>query len=214
MTDRPLLADHHRERLHRSAISDENIAARGYRTAYTKASLGDLGFKSYQRAVPALVIPVLDVGGHVVNYQARPDAPRMDAERGRPVKYETPGGSVAQVLDIPPACRDRIGRTISPAWITEGVLKVDALATAGATAIGLLGVDMWHCGDAWDRVALQDRQVVVAFDSDVSGNPGVHSAASRLAVYLRGRGAIVRFLQLPQDHGKVGVDDYLAEEVT
>ena len=33
---------------------------------------------------------------------------------------------------------------------------------------------------------------------------------ARLAVYLRQRGALVQFLELPQDHGKVGVDDYLA----
>jgi hypothetical protein len=68
---------------------------------------------------------------------------------------------------------------------------------------------MWHNDDAWDRVPLEDRQAVIAFDSDVATNPGVHGAATRLAAYLRTRGAIIRFLQLPQDHGKVGVDDYL-----
>jgi hypothetical protein len=206
---RETLAEHHRERLHRSAISDESIVARGYRTAYTKAALGDLGFKSYQRSAPALIIPVTDIDGRVVNYQARPDEPRIDPERGRLVKYETPGGSVAQILAVPPMCRERIGRTINPIWITEGVFKADALATAGATAIGLLGVDMWHDDDAWGRVPLEDRQTVIAFDSDARSNPKVHSASARLATFLRQRGAAVQFLELPQDNGKVGVDDYL-----
>ena len=89
-------------------------------------------------------------------------------------------------------------------------MKADALATAGACAIGLLGVDMWHDDDAWDRIPLEDRRAVIAFDSDARSNPNVHGATARLAAYLRQRGARVQFLELPQDHGKVGVDDYLA----
>ncbi len=111
------------------------------------------------------------VDGAIVNYQARPDTPRIDPERGREIKYETVAGSTIR-LDVPPPCRPRIGSTHSALWVTEGVKKADALATAGACAIGLLGVDCFKTDD-WDRVSLDGRDVYVANDSDVMVNPSV-----------------------------------------
>jgi hypothetical protein len=86
------LADHHRELIERSAISAEVAAQRRYFTATTAAELGRLGFDTFQRIPPALVLPSWSVAGEIVNYQARPDRPRIDAKRGREVKYETVAG--------------------------------------------------------------------------------------------------------------------------
>src|SRR5262245_9352029 len=203
-----MISPAHAELLRASAINDTVADARGYYTATKKAELAERGFDTYQRIVPALVLPVWGVTGEVVNYQARPDRPRVDRERGREVKYETVAGSHI-ALDVPPPCRQSIGSTRTPLWVTEGIRKADALATAGLCAIGLLGVDCFICPD-WDRVALDERRVYICFDSDVMPKASVRSALERIAAYLTAKGAIVRFVYLPEDDGKVGVDDYFA----
>ncbi len=202
------LADGHLRMLQASAISEEVAHARGYWTATKRSELRDLGFATTQQLVTALVIPTWGVDGEIVNYQCRPDTPRIDPDRGREIKYETVAGSTIR-LDVPPSCRPWIGEPRRPLWVTEGARKADALATAGVTAIALLGVDCFKTDD-WDRVALQDRRVLVAYDSDVMVNPSVHSALDRIQKYLAAKGARVQFVYLPTTVGKIGVDDYLA----
>ena len=202
------LSPEHRALLEASAISDEIADARGYFTATTAAELGRLGFDSYQRIAPALVLPVWGVDGQIVNYQARPDRPRVDRERGREVRYETVAGSVVQP-DVPPACRPHLGAARRPLWITEGIRKGDALASRDLCAIALLGVDCFHTDD-WDRIALDERNVYVVYDNDVMHKAAVHDALERLAKLLTAKGAIVHYVYLPEDNGKIGVDDYFA----
>jgi hypothetical protein len=198
--------------LQASAISEEVALARGYWTATKRSELRDLGFATPQQLVPAIVIPVRGVDGSIVNYQARPDTPRIDPERAREIKYETVAGSSIR-LDVPPACRKLIGSPLVPLWPTEGIKKADALASAGLCAIALMGVDAINTDD-WDRIALDGRRVYVCFDSDVMVKPSVHGALSRLAGKLRAKGADVWFVYLPTTVGKIGVDDYLANGAT
>jgi len=63
-----------------------------------------------------------------------------------------------------------------------------------------------------ESIALNDRIVYIAFDSDVMTNPGVHQALARLPAFLESRRARVRLVYLPSGPGgaKVGLDDYLA----
>ena len=208
MSAKRSLSPEHAAMLRASAISDEVAGARGYWTATKRTELADLGFARYQQIAPALVVPVWGVEGEIVNYQARPETPRIDPERGREIKYETVAGSSVR-LDVPPPCRPLIGRPDGALWITEGAKKADALATAGLTAIALLGVDCFKTDD-WDRVALDGRRVYVCFDSDAMIKRSVYGALSRLAGMLDAKGAAVSFAYLPTDNGKVGVDDYLA----
>lgn len=203
----PLLP-HHAELLRASAISDEVAAARGYFSAETKTALAELGFETYQRIVPALVLPCWGVDGAIVNYQARPDRPRIDRERGREIKYETVAGSTT-TIDAPPCCRAMLGSTRIPLWITEGLRKGDSLASRGLCVVSLLGVWAFDSVD-WERVALDERRVYVVFDSDVMRKPSVYKALVALANYLAAKGAIVHFVYLLEDEGKVGVDDFLA----
>jgi hypothetical protein len=207
----PMLSPEHAALLRASAISDEMAAARRYSTATRRTELEDLGFERFQRIVPALVLPSWGVDGEIVNYQARPDRPRIDRERGREVKYETVAGSTVR-LDVPPACRPHLGSTRRPVWITEGIRKGDALASAGLCAVALLGVDCIRTGvaDDWSRIALDERHVYIAFDSDVMRKASVHGALERLVGLLGGKGAIVHPVYLPENEGKVGVDDFLA----
>jgi Domain of unknown function (DUF3854) len=63
----------------------------------------------------------------------------------------------------------------------------------------------------WEAVALKDRAVYLAFDSDSRTNRNVQVALQRLAEYLRSRGAKVTLVIPPPaaDESKQGVDDFL-----
>lgn len=210
----------HFEHLTSSAISIDVIRERGYRTIMGKKSLADCGFSKTQQLYPGILIPLHGVGGDIVGYQYLPDQPRIGA-RERAIKYENPAGSSVR-LDVPPRCRPQIGDPSVPLWITEGIKKVDALATAGACVIGLTGVWGFKGKNMFggttfladfDYIAFKDRLVYLVFDSDSQTNPHVAQALSRLAEHLSRKGATVIKLQLPVVPGgeKTGADDYLAQ---
>jgi hypothetical protein len=199
-----LLSDPHRKLIAASAISEDVASARGYRTVTTRADLERLGFTRGQQNVPALLIPIRGVGGEIASYQVRPDQPRID-KRGKIVKYETPGKS-RMVLDVPPTIRSLAGDPRTPLFITEGVRKADSAASLGLCCIGLLGVWNWrgtnHDGGKtvlpdWESIALRDRDVYIAFDSDATLKLTVYKAMDRLGGWLRSRGARVHFVLLP-----------------
>ena len=221
-SDAPFLLPQHQALIDGSGIDPEVAAARGYRSVTTKADMQRLGFSASQTRVPALLIPVHDVHGQIATYQARPDAPRI--RDGKPLKYETPRGS-HMVLDVPPACRDRLGDPSIPLFITEGARKADAAASHDLCCIAVLGVWNWRGTNAhggtvalpdFEVVALNGRDVYLVFDSDVVTQPAVRNALDRLAAVLRTRGATVRIVQLPAGQGgtKVGLDDFLANGQT
>jgi hypothetical protein len=188
------LADSHKKMLMKeSGIARDVIRARGYRTILSKAELERLGFGRAQRNTPGLLIPIHGPGGNVVLYQFRPDEPRI--KDGRPVKYETPGGS-RMALDVHPFAHEKIGDPSVPLFITEGIKKGDALVSRGLCAISLIGVWNWrgtneHGGKTalpeWEYVALNGREVYIVFDSDVMLKPEVYAALARLKAFLEGR---------------------------
>jgi hypothetical protein len=102
------LAKQHRQLLEDSAVSPEVARERGYRTATRKAELETLGFARYQCIVPSLVIPIRNAAGEIINYQVRPDQPRI-GDNGKPVKYESPAG-IPPTLDVPPRVAGALGR--------------------------------------------------------------------------------------------------------
>src|SRR5687768_3450685 len=132
------LVEHHRELIQASAISPDVATERGYWTATTKAELEVLGFSRAQRNVPALVFPIRNARGEVVNYQIRPDTPRIN-EQGKALKYESPAG-MPPTLDVPLRCREQLRSPHVPLWITEGARKADAAASAGLCCVSLPGV--------------------------------------------------------------------------
>ena len=225
----------HLEMLRRgSAISDEVIAARGYRTVTDPADLAALGFSPSQQRVPGLLLPLWapDAADSTPALHIyRPDAPRSydQKDKGRlpdgtypqrVVKYETPQGESVR-LDCPPPCRASVRDPAVPLWITEGQKKADALASHGLCALALLGVWNWRGRNGlggltaladWESVALKGRDVRIVFDSDVMRKPEVRKALLRLRAFLGNRGARVAAVYLPpaQDGAKCGVDDYLA----
>lgn len=214
----PAVFDQHASKLRASAVDPEVARERGYLSAGTKADLARQGFSVAQRRPPALMIPLFDVTGERAGAQVRPDEPRM--REGKPVKYETKAGQKV-VLDVPQRVRPRLGDPARPLVVTEGPIKADAIVSAGLDAVALLGVWSWRGTNddggkvalsAWESVALNGRQVFVAFDSDAMLKPQVHAAMERLGGFLESRGAEVAFIYLPPGEAgaKVGADDFLA----
>jgi Domain of unknown function (DUF3854) len=189
------LADHHEKMLIvESSIARAVAEARGYRTIEKKVELKTLGFADRQCNPPGLVLPIYSPTGEIVNYQFRPDQPRID-KNGRAVKYETPSGT-RMVLDVHPFARKRLSDPTVPLFITEGIKKGDALVSRGLCAVALLGVWAWRGRNddggltalaEWDYVALNDREVYIVFDSDVMLKPQVHKAMVRLKAFLESR---------------------------
>lgn len=221
MTEAPVreLAPRHLEMLRaESAIADEVIVERGYYTLDDFTACRALGFKESQCILPAMVIPVHTVTGEHGGYVLRPDSPRLLDEKI--VKYEWPSKKPL-VIDVPPRCQKDMNVPDVPLWITEGSKKADSLASAGLCAISLNGVAGWRgtnptggkaaLGD-WESIALNSREVVLAFDSDSSRKVEVAYMLGRLQLFLTTRKALVKVLYLPdlEDGNKQGVDDFLA----
>ncbi|MFC1916955.1 hypothetical protein ACFLX1_02370 [Chloroflexota bacterium] len=121
MTGIDILECHHYEQLRKSAISNDVITERGYRTIGDKAELAILGFSSMQQHVPGILLPQWGVDGKITDYQYRPDNPRINT-KGKVIEYENPAGSSIR-LDVPPRCQKMLGDPKIPLWITEGSKK-------------------------------------------------------------------------------------------
>jgi len=208
---------HHLDLIQASAISEEVARARGYTSVTKKIEVKEKGFSLNQLLVPGLLIPIHGVAGEVVNYQLRPDHPRVSDEKL--LKYETVAGTKIR-LDVPPSIFNALGDPKIPLYITEGARKADAAVSAGLVAIGLMGVWNWRGTNEWggktrlpdwEYVALNGRDVYVVFDSDVMDKESVNHALRRLKSFLSTQDANVRVIYLPSHDGaKQGLDDYLA----
>lgn len=222
-----LSEEHYAELVIDSQIEPSVAEARGYRTltgtGADRDELEELGFNRRQirdDAFPLLLIPMHGADGGVRNHQIKPAVPRLrvkpDGSRS-PIKYETPAGS-ANVLDVPAYTRGVLQDIAVPLWITEGMKKVDALASKGLASLGLTGVFNWKqklgvLGD-WEEIPLKGRPVVLCFDADAAGNRNVQLAMTRLGAWLRTKGvSTVHYLVVPDrvgDQPVKGVDDYFA----
>jgi hypothetical protein len=215
----PELLNSHLEHLKASALTTEIIRERGYRSILGKKQLSDLGFSTAQQRTPGILIPLWGVDGKQVGYQYRPDNPRLNPA-AKPIKYENPPGSSVR-LDCPPHCQPLLKDPTVPLWITEGSKKSDALASKGACAVSLTGVwgfkgknelgGVTFLAD-WDYIALKDRTIYLAFDSDIATKKPIRQALNRLAEHLHRKGARVSIINLPQQgSSKTAIDDYLLE---
>ena len=214
-----LLSSAHKQLIVESAIDPEVAVERGYRSVKTKTELNRLGFKERQCLLPALLVPIHGVTGEVVNYQLRPDQPRVN-EQGKAIKYETVANSQMR-LDVPPRARKWLGDPARPLFITEGARKADAAVSKGLCCVALLGVWNWRGRNKdggltaladWESISLKERRIYICFDSDVMTKPAVHAALTRLKSFLEQRGADVALVYLPcaEGAGKVGLDDFFA----
>jgi hypothetical protein len=151
-------------------------------------------------------------------------------------KYLSPPGRSNMLYPVPGAPECLLRDTALPIVITEGEFKTLALwhlANHRAPGrprflpIGVSGVYNWRgpigrtTGPDGSRVdvkgaipdldwiAWNGRRVVIAYDADAVTKEPVRIARSELAAHLRGRSAIVGFLEWDLSRGK-GIDDHLA----
>jgi hypothetical protein len=175
-----------------SGISPAIIRERGYRSVHgpeSYAQLRRLGFAKVQcRLAPGLLVPIRGRSGQPVLYQFRPDTPRTAGRAGKPVKYETAAGQGMR-LDFGVGQADLLANPAMPLLITEGVKKGDCLCSYGHCVVVLAGVWNWRGSNTfggkvalpdWEDVALNDRQVFIIFDNDVSSKRQVRQALDRL----------------------------------
>lgn len=211
-TRKPLLPQH-RKLIEDSGIDERIISVRGYYSEEVKSDLAKLGFSYAQRMVPALVVPIWGLDGQVLVHQIRPDQPR--SSRGKFVKYETPSGAKL-AIDVPPSVREKVLSVKEPLFITEGIRKADAAATFELACLGLMGVYGWkQQEDFWKSIPLDQRDVYIVFDSDISTNVNVARAAAGLFAHLESMGAKPHVVMLPADgKKKVGLDDFLKAQKT
>jgi len=215
--DVPQLLQSHLSHLKSSSLSLEVIRERCYESVLGRKRLTDLGFSKAQCSTPGILIPIYSPGGENNRCQYRPDRPRTNT-KGKAIKYETPQGS-GLCIDVPRRCQADIGNPNVPLFVTEGIKKGDALATKGACAIALLGV--WGFVGRnpqggvtvlpdWRYIALSNRRVFIAYDSDVVLKRPVQQALDTLAGLLERKGADVYAIFLSSENGsKVGIDDFL-----
>jgi ribosomal protein S19E (S16A) len=207
------LSDSHRRMLFaESGVSPEVAGERGYYTARRGSEVPEV-FSKYQRR-PGLVVPMYSPDGETVGYQLRPDRPRKDGP-----KYQTPA-SISPVVDVHPRMLEEVRHGTSPLLVTEGAKTGDAATSCGVPTVVLAGVWMWcvpkvkpyRLKPCFDHIALEGRDVFVAFDSDCMSKAGVQEALAALVAALKGRGAVVQVVYLPNapDGSKQGVDDFLA----
>ena len=221
----PKLLRTHYEQLHQgSGIGDDIIAERRYFSVFGPAELASLGFGSISKQqAMGLVLPVWGPDGSNSLYVHRPDSPSVDP-KGRPRKYLLPPGASTR-LDCPPRCRAGLGNPSIDLWIVEVQKKADAGASRGLCIVALLGV--WNFKGKnglggttwladWDYIALNERAVYIAYDSDVMEKSSVRAACGRLAEHLRRKHAKVTIVYLPVGDGqqKIGLDDYLLTHTT
>ena len=210
-----MLSDAHREALARSGIDPERASGRGYETISDKRRLAELKITPDGRNIPGMLVPLLDVRGSTWGYQYRPDTPRLRGDRL--VKYETPTGQRSG-LDVPHGVGEQLGDPSIPLFVTEGSKKADCAAAHGLCCVALMGVWNWRGTNNlggkvalpdWNDVALNDRRVILAYDSDVASKQSVRDAMDALGRYLAIKGARIEYLHLPDGDQKVGLDDYL-----
>ncbi|HZO25093.1 MAG TPA: DUF3854 domain-containing protein [Chloroflexota bacterium] len=177
-------------------------------------------FPSWPILGPGILFPIGTVYD-ALTYQYKADEPRLSPFDGRPIKYETCGGS-RLVLHVPRRVRRWLKVRTRELWLTEGAKKALSGAGAGLCIVGLMGVDAWVVkaqpdlpGEPlpdWDEIELRGRLIFIAFDSDVMTKPEVAWSRRRLTAFLRKRGATVVPVPIPHgpDGSKQGLDDYIA----
>lgn len=206
------LAQNHVEFLRASAIDDEVILERGYRTITVKARLEGLGFAKSQWQVPTLLVPIHGASGDLTTYQHRPDAPRI--RDGKPLEYESISGHQL-IVDVPLRCREWLNETQRALFLTDSITGADSAASKGLCCISLLNVWRWDSKclpPELANLALASRQIYVAIDSVTMAKEGVHKAVVRLKALVEAEGGSMNFICLPADEcgRKIGLGGFFA----
>lgn len=134
-------------------------------------------------------------------------------------KYWQPPSTMPR-LYLPPVLKTTWGKVADnaaqPVYFTEGEKKAACVSKYVGPCIGLGGVWSWKSKKAqlptivdFTLFRWAARPVTIVFDSDAVENPNVYGAMHAFARELTKLGADVKYISLPADDGKVGVDDFI-----
>jgi putative DNA primase/helicase len=230
----PDLLPRHLDDLRKSGLTDETIAACGFRSLQAPQRIQQvLRWQRYKGELgDCLLIPFPDANGKPTGYaRLKPDRPRKGREDGKPIKYESPKG-VSNLPFFPPGTLAALQDATVSLLITEGEKKAAKADQDGFPCIGLVGVwggqkrrtkgpDGKTQGErelipGLEAVPWKGRTVSICFDSDAATNPHVRAAEWHLAEVLTRHGAKVLVVRIPPGEAgpdgqpkKVGLDDHL-----
>ncbi len=210
------LNEHHLADLRRSGLTDDTIAAAGFRSLSTAEARDILDMD----AGPGLAVPYPGLthkdGSPYV--RVRLDQP-LATRNGHTARYLTRKGESPR-LYIPP--------TLPPGWredpklrmlATEGEKKSLKATQDGFPCVGIGGTWAWlrNGGDGKSapiadlaKIAWKSRIITIVGDSDLRSNEQAADGLERLGKELARRGARTGLLFLPGDGAdKVGLDDFL-----
>jgi len=167
----------------------------------------------------------------------KPDRPRLDFEKRKRVKYETPAKAEAlpilpfvdeqtaaqtyQRYGVEPQAGETFWRVVwrcnLPIAIVEGFKKALSLIAHGLPAIAIRGITQWHkkgsneLHDTIAQFATQKRKIYVVFDEDAKAQTrsDVHRERMRLLASLEQAGCIVGSPLWDGSQLGKGIDDVL-----
>jgi hypothetical protein len=217
------LSDRHRAYLNSRGLSDPIVDGRPYLTLtdqWRDALMTKYGMSEEQVSVEGILIPRKHPNGEQAMPQLRLDEPRVDREGNRR-KYYAPVGS-GGIVDVHPVNLEHINDTSRRLWVCESVKGADALASRGELSVGLHGCWGWSVEGIlsrdFDLLLLEEREVIIAVDSDCTheGRAGAsdpRTAVRRLVLELRRpfyTNVLVCLIPDAEDGSKQGMDDYLS----
>lgn len=178
------------------------------------------------RAVPSYIIPYFSPDKRPLPYAMHAHRWRLlrevrtQGERRAP-KYLQEKDSLPHFYFPPTYTNDWspiLQDASKPLWITEGEKKAAIASRLGIPTIALGGVFSFSAkkyGQAlipdFKLVEWTQRQVILAFDSDIASNPQVLQAIDTLSSKLSTLGAYTKLARIPalDPNAKTGLDDYL-----
>lgn len=169
--------------------------------------------------LPVLVYPYyLPFHRDPVRYRGKPAKAFESAREDGSVslqKYVEAKGSPVHLYFGPSLLEGRaLKDTAVPLWITEGEKKCLSAESHGLACLAVSGVNQWHekgqktLHPDFAHVALEGREVMLAFDRDALANRLVRDQETALGRALMGAGARVYIVRFPEDAPKL--DDFLA----
>jgi hypothetical protein len=222
--------------LKRVGIAPYMLDAAGWRRVSHAQAREQCGVQYKSDHLEGIAIPYLDPENEerVLTYRVRRDNPEVESN-GTPIaKYVSPPDR--QRLYFGVDAYSQLADVSAPAIVVESEKAVLAVISAEVTAnrrhalvIATRGCNGWKgvIGKAtspngtrvdekgpltdFDRVALKDRDTIIAFDANTATNEKVRFARRGLAAELEKRGARVRLLDLPVEDGVNGPDDFIGK---
>jgi putative DNA primase/helicase len=214
----PMLRQHHYEEwVVGSGVSPE-ITRLNVQSLTDKREIAQrLRWKDYKYDIYGWWVSATDpLTGETLSYgQYKPDSPIKLPTQEKPSKYLGPTKEIpfdAICLRMPDSdfWKQVVEDPTVPVVITEGAKKAGAGLTIGLTTVALAGVEMGlqegKLVPILDLLAVQGREFILAFDSDIMSKLEVKQALIRLANTLKRKGSVIQVAQWLQEEGK-GMDD-------